>query len=454
MLGGEAGIGKTRLLGELARQAHEAGAMVLAGRSPEETLVPYQPFLEALGHYAFSAPLEDLRAVTRRSGPELGKLIPELRRRLPELGRPEPGDPETDRYRLFEAVAGLLGEISASASLLVVLDDLHWADRPTLLLLRHLARAPQASGLRVLAANRAPEHASETFESALSGLRHERLVRELEVRGLPEADTAELVRQRTSGPPSAAFVRAVHAGTEGNPFFIEEMVRHLAEAGVRSHEAGAGELLRVGLPDGVRGVISRRLERLDADGLECLKVASVIGRDFESSLLEAVLGFDEDRFLRALEVGARHRPDHGVTQRAWPLPLRPRPGARDPLRRDVLATPGPGAPAGGKRSRAAARPAAGRAGPSLHPGVSARGRRAGDPLRGGRRRAGDRDARQRGGRRALRPGARGPPAPGPRRRQAPLRAVARARRGPGAQRRAAGGLGRLPRGGLAGQPDG
>jgi DNA-binding SARP family transcriptional activator/tetratricopeptide (TPR) repeat protein len=299
---GDAGIGKTRLLAETARLAHAAGVTVLAGRAPEETLVPYQPFLEAIGHYAFNAPLDDLRAVTRRSGAELGRLIPEFRRRLPELGRPEPGDPETDRYRLFEAVAALLGEISAVSPLLVVLDDLHWSDRPTQLLLRHLARAPQAAGLRILGAYRAAEHGAEGFEAALAGLRHERLVRELEVRGLPEPDATELVRMRTLETPSAAFVRAVYAGTEGNPFFIEEMVRHLTDSGVRSHEAGAGDLQRFGLPGGVRGVISRRLERLDEDGLECLKVASVIGRDFDSSLLETVLGFDEERFLRAFEV--------------------------------------------------------------------------------------------------------------------------------------------------------
>jgi DNA-binding SARP family transcriptional activator/tetratricopeptide (TPR) repeat protein len=302
MISGEAGIGKTRLLAETASQAHAAGATVLAGRAPEQTLVPYQPFLEALGHYAFNAPLEDLRAVTRRSGPELGRLIPEIRRRLPELGPPEPGDPETDRYRLFEAVAALLGEISASGPLLVVLDDLHWSDRPTLLLLRHLARAPQASGLRILGAYRPGEHGTEGFAAAAAGLRHERLVRELEVRGLPEPDATELVRLRTLGTPSAAFVRALYAGTEGNPYFIEEMVRHLADSGVRPHEASAGELQRFGLPEGVRGVISRRLARLDEDGLECLKVASVIGRDFDSALLETVLGFDEERFLRALEV--------------------------------------------------------------------------------------------------------------------------------------------------------
>jgi DNA-binding SARP family transcriptional activator/tetratricopeptide (TPR) repeat protein len=304
MASGDAGIGKTRLLAEIARHAHGEGAIVLAGRAPEETVVPYQPFLEAIGHYAFNAPLEDLRAVTRDCGADLERLIPEIRRRLPHgfpATRPDPADPETDRYRLFEAVAALLGQIAASSSLLVVLDDLHWSDRPTLLLLRHLARAPQATGLRILGAYRAGEHGAEGLRAALAGLRHERLVRELEVRGLAERDATQLVRLRTAGTPSAAFTRALYAGTEGNPFFIEEMVRHLADSGVRSQDAGAGELRRFGLPEGVRGVLSRRLDRLDEDGLECLKVASVIGRDFDSSLLETVLGFDEERFLRALE---------------------------------------------------------------------------------------------------------------------------------------------------------
>ena len=141
-LAGDPGIGKTRLLAETAVRAFASGAIVLAGRSPEETLVPYQPFLEALGHYVFRAPLEELRVVAREYGAELGRLIPELRRRVPELPPPDPGDPETDRYRLFEAVAGLLAEISAAVPVLIVLDDLQWADRPTLLLLRHLARSP------------------------------------------------------------------------------------------------------------------------------------------------------------------------------------------------------------------------------------------------------------------------------------------------------------------------
>src|SRR5207253_2091015 len=113
---------------------HGEGGVVLAGRSPEEALTPYQPFIEALRHYVATAADEELRRTTRDYGPELSLLVPELSRRLGE--RPPPiGEPESERYRLFEAVAGLFTAISAGASILLVLDDLHWADRPTLLLL-------------------------------------------------------------------------------------------------------------------------------------------------------------------------------------------------------------------------------------------------------------------------------------------------------------------------------
>jgi DNA-binding SARP family transcriptional activator/tetratricopeptide (TPR) repeat protein len=301
LLAGDPGIGKTRLLAETAVRAFASGAIVLAGRAPEETLVPYQPFLEALGHYVFRAPLEELRLVAREYGAELGRLITELRRRVPELPPPDPGDPETDRYRLFEAVAGLLAEISAAVPVLIVLDDLQWADRPTLLLLRHLARSPHNTRVSIMGAYRDVDQWSEGFDAALAGLRRERLMVQLDVGGLPEAEAMELVRLRAGGTPSLAFVQALYRETEGNPFFIEEIVRHLTDAGVRSQDAGAGDLERVGLPEDVRDVISRRLDRLAPGSIEWLRVAAVIGRDFDSALLERVLGFDEDRFLAALE---------------------------------------------------------------------------------------------------------------------------------------------------------
>jgi DNA-binding SARP family transcriptional activator len=301
LLTGDPGIGKTRLVAEIARQAHDTGAFVLAGRSPQEALVPYQPFVEALRHYVLSVPFGELRATAREYGSELVRLVPELRRRAPELLAPLAGEPETERYRLFEAVVGLLTEMSATAPVLLVLDDLQWADRPTLLLLRHLARAPEQARVLILGAYRATEARTDGFADALVELRRERLVRQIEVGGLGEEETAELVQIRAAGTPSPSFCRALHAETEGNPFFIEEIVRHLVEAGVRTDRIGARELQRFGLPEGVKDVIARRVQRLDAKAMDWLRVAAVIGRDFDASLLEQVVSLDEDEFLNALD---------------------------------------------------------------------------------------------------------------------------------------------------------
>jgi DNA-binding SARP family transcriptional activator len=304
LLAGEPGMGKSRLEIELAGEVHRQGATVLAGRAPDEALVPYQPLLEAIDHFALHAGQAELRAAIRRSGeagPDLARLIPGIRRRLPDLPASEPGDPDTDRYRLFEAVAGLLGEIAADGPLLMVFDDLHWADRPTLLLLRHLLRSHQAPELRILGAYRVGEEGAAQLTATLAPLRRERLVRGLDIAGLPREDAIELLRLRAGGTPSAALQTALYDETEGNPFFIREIVQHLQESGIAPQAAGLGELRRVGLPDDVRELISRRLQRLSADGLEWLRGAAVIGREFQAALLERVLGFDEDRFLEALE---------------------------------------------------------------------------------------------------------------------------------------------------------
>lgn len=298
---GDAGIGKTRLAAELARRAHAQHAYVLPGRSSEDTLVPYQPFLEALRHYLLNVPLTQLHATAREYGGELARLVPELRRRAPDLPAPPEGEPETERYRLFEAVVGLLSAISEHTPVLIVLDDLQWADRPTLLLLRHLARARDPVHLLIMGTYRSAEPGAGAFADALADLHHERLVTEVHVSGLSERETAELVTIRTGQSPSRAFARALHAETEGNPFFIEEIVRQLAEAGVRASDAGAAEVQRFGLPEGVKQVIARRIARLSKQTTEWLRVAAVIGRDFDASLLERVVSLDEDEFLDALD---------------------------------------------------------------------------------------------------------------------------------------------------------
>ena len=301
LLAGDAGIGKTTLAAELGRRVHDAGAIVLAGRSPRETVVPYQPFLEALRHWALNAALTDLRASTREYGSELARLIPELRRRAPDLPPPASDEPETERYRLFEAVVGLLTELSRSAPVLLVLDDLQWADRPTLLLLRHLARAPNPARLLILGAYRSTERRGDTFTNALGELRRDRLASQLDIRGLNESDTAELVRARAGVSPARAFAHALYEETEGNPFFVEEIIRHLIEAGVHVGSASASELQRFGLPEGVKQVIAFRLGRLEAPAAQLLRVAAVIGRDVDAALLERVVTLGEEEFLAALD---------------------------------------------------------------------------------------------------------------------------------------------------------
>lgn len=300
VLSGEPGIGKTSLAAELARRAHDAGGVVLAGHSQEEGLAPYQPFLEALSHYIAVAPEDALVPAVREYGPELVGFIPELRRRAPELTPASPSEPESQRYRLFEAFVGLLTSIADRAPILLVLDDLHWADRSTLLLLRHLARARQPARLLILVAYRT-EMAEPGLLEALADLKRERLVTELEVGGLSESETADLVHRRTAEAPSHAFARALSAATEGNPFYIEELVRNLTSAGVRAGTATATEVDRLALPEGVKEMIARRLAGLGPRTVETLRVAAVVAREFDVALVERLVDLPEEEFLRALE---------------------------------------------------------------------------------------------------------------------------------------------------------
>lgn len=297
---GEAGIGKSRLAAELGRRAHDGGAVVLAGRAPREALVPYQPFLEALRHYLTGAPLGDLRAAVSDFGGELGRLVPELRRRVPDLAPTVPDEPETERYRLFEAVVGLLNAISSKAPILLVLDDVQWADRPTLLLLRHLARATQPGRMVTLIGYRS-EAPGGGLADVIMDLRRDGLIMQLEMGGLSERETGQLVRMRAGEAPSSVLARQLHAVTEGNPFFVEEIVRHLLAAGVDVRDATGSDLRRIGLPEGVKEMLALRLERLAPETMELLRVAAVIGRDFDPALVEQLVPLDEEQFLASLE---------------------------------------------------------------------------------------------------------------------------------------------------------
>jgi DNA-binding SARP family transcriptional activator/class 3 adenylate cyclase len=294
VLAGEPGIGKTRLAAEFARVAHERGATVLAGGCHEETLVPYQPFVEALGHYVACCPPAELAVQVNPRRAQLAAIVPELEdtratRATAGLGA------EQERFRLFDAVSSLLADAAHLRPLVLFLDDLHWADQPSLLLLRHLARSAKDAPLMILGTYRPVEVGDEhPFAEALAELRRSRTVERLSLSGLDEPEVAELIAGRAGQQAPRGFVRRVADRSEGNPFVIEELLHDVgAEA---DWDAAAG-----GVPDSVKDLLLRRLRGLGDDCRQALSAAAVAGRDFELDVLERVLEQPRDRLIDLVE---------------------------------------------------------------------------------------------------------------------------------------------------------
>jgi class 3 adenylate cyclase/tetratricopeptide (TPR) repeat protein len=313
LIAGEPGIGKTRLVKEVCRLAHDHGGLVLWGGCEEDLGIPYQPFAEALRWYATAGPIDDLRELLGTLGGELIRLIPDLDRLVPGLAAPVNADPDTERYRLFESVVELVAALSARTPTLLVLDDVHWAAKPTLLMLRHLLRASNELRVLIVATYRDTDlDRTHPLADMLADLRREPTVERLALTGLDEQGVTEFL-ERTAGHaldhPGRALAVAVHGETEGNPFFIGEVLLHLVESGAIVFRDGRYSVARalddVGIPEGVREVIGRRLSTLDPATNEVLSAASVIGREFEVGLLTTLSDGEEEVVLDALEAAER-----------------------------------------------------------------------------------------------------------------------------------------------------
>jgi DNA-binding SARP family transcriptional activator/tetratricopeptide (TPR) repeat protein len=308
LLAGDAGIGKTRLAAEIAQRAHEDGALVLYGRFDEQALAPYQPVVEMVRGWSSGASLEPLKDRVGIRAADLAILFGEFGPPPGDTGEPGPHGHDGDgrRLRFFDAVAALLGEAGASAPLVLAFDDLHWADRPTLQLLRHLVRSPQPRRALILGTYRDAEvEPGSPLHELIGDVRREGLLKHVELTGLAEEEVGELVSALGVAAPAPAFVHALHNETEGNPFFIEEVVRHLRDSEHDLHSDVS--LTDAGVPEGVREVTARRLRRLSADSRQALQVAAVIGRDFDYDVLEAVAPLHDDALISALEDGVEAR---------------------------------------------------------------------------------------------------------------------------------------------------
>ena len=311
---GEPGIGKTRLAAELGREAHGQAATVLYGRC-DETGTLYQPFVEALQHFVRTATLGELRECAGLEAGELLPLIPELPHRLPYVAGPSIHDPESGRLRLFDAVASMLRRSARDRPLVLVLDDLHWADKSTVQLLRHLLRL-EPFPIMVLATFRETDiDRLHPISALIADLHRERpaFVR-LRLRGLDEEEVATAIERRAGhdiGGMGRALAESLRRTTDGNPFFIEQVISHLIETGGIVSDNGVWrfgtQAKEIGIPEGVNELIGRRLSRLSGSCNALLVMAAVAGAEFHIDLLEAVTGSSIDDLLDAIDEAAAAR---------------------------------------------------------------------------------------------------------------------------------------------------
>ena len=308
ILAGPSGVGKTTLASELARWALGMSATVLYGRCDEQVDLPYQPFAQALADYVHAAPDAVLAAHVQRHGAVLVPMLPELAERVPVGPVPASADLESDRYLLYAAVVGLLSAASARQPVLMVLDDLHWADGQTLALFHYLMQSKAALRLLALATAR-----NDPGARPLADLVADPGVEVVTLSGLERDEVLELMENAAGhelDQEGQALARTLYDETGGNPLFVGEILIHLAETGVIGQGPDGRWTARVGLdairlPDSVREVIRSRTRHLSAAGFGALTVAAVIGREFDLDLVARAEGIGEGQVLDALEEAER-----------------------------------------------------------------------------------------------------------------------------------------------------
>lgn len=314
LLGGEAGSGKSRLVREFAAEAARSGALVLHGACDAVVHVPYGPFSQALERLVAVLGDDELRSALGSSGGELTRLLPNLGERLAGLSPPVRADSDTERHRLHTAVTEVLERAGHERPVVVVIEDAHWADAPTLLLLRHLAQSAWAGRALLLATFRDTEdEVPRGLAQTLADLRRADDAVRMRLEGLSDVEVGEFVRRVTGGRAGtelAAIAQAISNLTAGNAFLMCELWRAVSETDTLAGGEGelrlAGSLLvQLETPDSVREVVSARLAQLAPATIELLELAATAGAEFELASVRRGSRLSEGELAAAVEEATR-----------------------------------------------------------------------------------------------------------------------------------------------------
>lgn len=306
MISGEAGIGKSRLVAELKLRASHDGFLILQGHSFEpDRSFPYAPFLDLLHGFLAGRSPEAASNDFGSSGPELVQLLPDLERWLPGVVAAPKLDPAQEKRRTFLALERFLLGQAARQSVLIVLEDLHWSDDTSLELLLQVARRVRDQRVLLLCTYRVDE-ISPSLAHVLASLERERLTTELELDRLsaPQVDAMLRATLHQPRPVPAEALHLLVALTEGNPFFLEEVLKSLVVAGEILDQAGAWtqkSLSKPAIPRSVQDAVQRRSADLSQAARHVLELAAVVGQRFEFGVLRALSRLEEAQLLRVVK---------------------------------------------------------------------------------------------------------------------------------------------------------
>ena len=311
VVAGSAGVGKTRLVEEVGAEARARGLQFFIARCDETSRRdPYKPLVEVLEAVRRRLSPENFRDLIGEHAGEIARLLPDLRRRYADIPPQAEVPPDEERRYLFATVEQVLARLAAIRPVVILFDDLQWADEPSLRLIDYLAAELQELAILIVATYVSEEvPAGSPLHEMLTKLHRRQLVESISVGDLGESDVRGLLAAVGETPPPPALVRALYEATKGNPFFLEEVVHQLSDQGRLFAGAQWRDLEHEDLdvPESVRFAIESRLEKLQPNTRHVLTTASLVGRDFGFDLLEALGDLPEDDLVDAIDEAERAR---------------------------------------------------------------------------------------------------------------------------------------------------